>query len=68
MSRVLTVEVAARAPGILSETVKIITAGETLSLPVSARVVGPGAGQGAGAQEDVAAMVRPSPGVREVFA
>ncbi len=56
----MTVEVAARAPGILSESIKIITPAETFTLAVSARVV---AAPAAGEDKDVA---RPGVGVREV--
>ncbi len=73
MTRTVTVEIACRAPGILSETVRIITAGETLALPVSARIIAPAVPASDSKEDaDVAAaeaamLARPAVGVREVF-
>lgn len=42
MSRSITVEIACRAPGLISDTVRIVTAGDEMSIPVSARVLAAG--------------------------
>jgi hypothetical protein len=44
MSRAVTIHVAARRAGVLSETVVLVLPGEELALPVSARVLPKGDG------------------------